>query len=77
MQLVHRTGLSGTDRFIGVVFGVLRGTLIIAVLVMLAGLSSMPKEVWWKESLLLSQFQGIALWLGQFLPANICSSFKY
>ena len=77
VQLVHRTGLSGTDRFIGVVFGVLRGTLIIAVLVMLAGLSSMPKEPWWKESLLLSQFEGIALWLGQFLPTNIGSSFKY
>lgn len=77
VQLVHRTGLSGTDRFIGVVFGILRGTLIIAVLVMLAGLSSMPKETWWKESLLLSQFQGIALWLGQFLPTNIGSSFKY
>lgn len=77
VQLVHRTGLSGTDRFIGVVFGVLRGTLIIAVLVMLAGLSSMPKEVWWKESMLLSQFEGIAVWLSQFLPTNIASSFKY
>lgn len=77
VQLVHRTGLSGTDRFIGVVFGLLRGTLIVAVLVMLAGLSSMPKESWWQNSLLLSQFEGIALWLGQFLPANIASSFRF
>jgi len=77
VQLVHRTGLSGTDRFIGVVFGLLRGILIIAVLVMLAGLSSMPKESWWKESLLLTQFEGIALWMGEFLPSNIGSSFKY
>jgi len=37
----------------------------------------MPKESWWQESVLLPRFEGIALWLGQFLPTNIGSSFKF
>lgn len=76
VQLVHRTGLSGTDRFIGVIFGVLRGILIVTVLVLLASLSDMPKESWWQDSILLTRFEAIALWLRDFLPPGIAGNFK-
>ncbi|MDX1824811.1 MAG: CvpA family protein, partial [Thiohalomonadales bacterium] len=52
-RLVQRTGLTGTDRFLGVIFGFLRGALLVSVLVLLAGLTSLPKESWWDDSFLL------------------------
>lgn len=76
-RLVQRTGLSGTDRFLGVIFGFLRGALLVSVLVLLAGLTTLPKEPWWNDSLLLFRFQAIAMWMRDFLPANVAASFHF
>ncbi|KAB7627964.1 CvpA family protein [Alkalilimnicola sp. S0819] len=56
-QLVSKTGLSGTDRMLGVVFGVLRGVLVVGVLVLLAGLTALPQEGWWRDSRLIGHLQ--------------------
>lgn len=53
VDLVDRAGLSGTDRAIGVFFGTARGYVISVILVILMGLTPMPKDDWWKESYLL------------------------
>jgi len=41
-QLVDKTGLTGTDRILGLAFGFARGTLLITVLLMLARLTPLP-----------------------------------
>lgn len=69
-QLVKRSGLSGTDRFLGVLFGLARGGLLVAILVLLAGLTEVPKDAWWKESVFIVHFQEAALWIEQFLPPS-------
>ncbi|HHO69190.1 MAG TPA: CvpA family protein [Gammaproteobacteria bacterium] len=76
-QLIDKTGLTGTDRALGIVFGVARGIVIVAILVLLAGLTPLPQESWWHESLLLVQFQDMALWLRSFLPADIADNIRY
>ena len=70
-RLVQRTGLTGTDRFLGVLFGFLRGALLVSVLVLLAGLTTLPKEAWWDDSFLLFRFQAIAMWIRELLPADV------
>lgn len=77
VKLVQRTGLTGTDRFLGVVFGFLRGALLVIVLVLLAGLTPMPKESWWDDSFLLFRFEAIAVWLSDFLPSSIAGKLSY
>lgn len=69
--LVKKTGLSGTDRILGVVFGLTRGVLVIAVIVMAANLTHLPQQPAWQTSLLLPQFQMMAQWLNQFLPSGL------
>ncbi len=70
-QLVDSTGLSGTDRMLGVIFGFARGVLVVSLLLMLASLTPMQQEMWWKASLLIPQFQPIQLWLHGFLPKAV------
>ncbi len=74
--LVNKTGLSGTDRSVGMVFGLARGVFIIAILILLAQLTAMPKESWWQSSILLPQFQIVADWIRALLPADIAQHFQ-
>ncbi|OOZ36611.1 CvpA family protein [Solemya velesiana gill symbiont] len=76
-QLVEKTGLSGTDRLIGIFFGAARGAVLIAILVLLAGLTPFPNDPWWKESHLIVYFQELAIWLKELLPADIGEKFNF
>ncbi len=76
-KLVERTGLSGADRVIGVIFGALRGLLIVTALVALAGYTQLPKSDVWSDSLFISFFQPIAVWLIDLLPSDYTKNFKF
>ena len=76
-QLVERTGLTGTDRLLGMFFGVARGVLLVAILVLLAGLTPVPNDPWWQESRLIPYFQELAVWLRGFLPDDVAEMFNY
>jgi membrane protein required for colicin V production len=59
-QLVQKTGLSGTDRVLGVVFGALRGVLIVSVALLLMDTFTLSASSdWWKGSVLVPQFKFI------------------
>jgi len=75
--LVESTGLTGTDRLIGLFFGVARGALVVAILVLLAGLTPFPQDSWWTDSRLIPYFQEMAVWLKGYLPPDIAANFSY
>ncbi len=75
-QLVDYTGLTGTDRVLGMAFGLGRGAVVIAILVLAAGLTPLPKDPWWQQSQLLPYFQNIALQLRGFLPRELTQYFR-
>jgi membrane protein required for colicin V production len=60
-----------------VVFGMARGAVIVAILVLLAGLTPMPHDPWWHESHLLKYFQDFALWMRNYLPKEIADNISY
>lgn len=70
-RLVAGTGLSGTDRLLGMVFGLARGALIVTLVVLLAGFTPLPRDAWWQQSRLLPVFDGGAAWLATNLPADM------
>lgn len=61
-QLVRATGLSGTDRFLGMFFGAARGVLLVVVAVGLLSLSPVVQDPWWRESVLVPHFLLVADW---------------
>ncbi|MEJ2592549.1 MAG: CvpA family protein [Candidatus Thiodiazotropha sp.] len=75
--LVETTGLSGTDRLIGIFFGVARGVVVVSILVLLAGLTPFPQDSWWNDSQLLPYFEQIAIWMKNYLPDDIAANFSY
>jgi uncharacterized membrane protein required for colicin V production len=68
--LVDYTGLTGTDRVLGMAFGLARGAAVITLLVLAAGLTPLPRDPWWQQALLLHHFQEGAVWLQSLLPAG-------
>ena len=70
-RILWRTGLSGMDRMLGMVFGFARGALIVAFMVFLFSLTALVHESWWRQSNLVPQFQGLAGWLGARVPTNV------
>ncbi len=75
--IVDKTEITGTDRALGIVFGIARGIVIVAILVLLAGLTALPKDAWWKESVFLPHFQALAVEIRSLLPPDVANLFKY
>jgi membrane protein required for colicin V production len=61
-ELIRVTGLSGTDRFLGMAFGAARGALLITVAVGLLSLGPVQQDGWWQQSVLVPHFLLVADW---------------
>lgn len=61
-ELIRVTGLSGTDRFLGMVFGAARGGLLVVLLVGLVSLAPVQEDTWWQQSTLVPHFLLVADW---------------
>ena len=72
-KLVEKTGLSGTDRLLGGIFGAMRGLILIVALILVAGLTPIPRDPWWGESRSIESLMPLADWAATFLPETILS----
>ena len=70
-QLVQKTGLSGTDRVLGICFGVLRGILVVAlVLFFIDTFTPLSQSQEWKQSQLIPHFHFIIRWFFDFIQQS-------
>ncbi len=61
-QLTHTVGLGSLDRSFGILFGFARGVLLVLVLVMVAKLTDLPRQAFWRKALLLPYVeQGLSI----------------
>lgn len=62
-ELVRMTGLSGTDRLFGMIFGLARGLVVVmAMLILLPSLVPLDQDSWWHESVLIPHFLSFEHW---------------
>ncbi len=62
-KLVEATGLSGTDRLLGLLFGVIRGLIILmVVLIVLPKILPVTEDQWWIDSTLIPYFMQYEDW---------------
>ena len=76
-QLVSGTGLAGTDRVLGIAFGVARGVAVLVLLVMLAGVTSVPRDAWWQNSIFIAKLEHGAIWARGYLPPNVAGAITF
>lgn len=58
-RLVRSTGLSGTDRFLGALFGVARGfVVVLALLILVPRFVPVQQDPWWRQSTLIPVLLG-------------------
>lgn len=69
--ILRRSGLSGTDRLLGMGFGFIRGIFIVALLMLVVKMTSIPYQQYSAQSKLYAQFDPLVSWLSTFMPQFI------
>jgi len=76
-KAIRVAGLGFVDRFLGGAFGLARGVLLVLALVLVAGLTSLPRTDWWHNSALAPALAAGALSLKRWLPAAWAEQLDY
>jgi len=76
-RVINVTGFGITDRIIGVLFGLARGAVAVALLVMVIEPSSFSKDQLWQESKLIPRFQPVSYWMKERLPEDLLKRFEF
>ena len=66
--LIRALGLGFIDRLLGLIFGVARGLVVIVVFALIAGVTALPRQNWWQNSVLGAPLAQAALALRPYLP---------
>lgn len=69
--ILKKSGLSGTDRTLGMGFGFVRGVFIVALLIVAVRMTSLPYEQYAKESKLCARFDPVVALIDAHLPEFI------
>jgi membrane protein required for colicin V production len=76
-ELVKKLGLSIMDRGLGAIFGIARGVLIVGILVMLGGLTSLPQRAEWRDAMLSAPLEAMVLKASPWLPLEFSKHLKF
>ena len=76
-ELVKKMGLSVMDRGLGAIFGMTRGVLIVGVLVMLGGLTSLPQREEWRDAMLSAPLEDMVIKASSWLPQDFTKHLKF
>lgn len=76
-ELFKQVGLGWLDRGLGALFGLARGLLILGVLVLLGGMTSMPQDPRWRNAMFSSPLEAMVVAVKPWLPQEMTKYVKY
>lgn len=76
-HVFKKMDLGWLDRCLGGAFGLVRGVIIVTILVFLAGLTTVPKDVRWRNAMFSAPFEAIVISLLPWIPQGIAKHVKY
>ena len=75
--MLRAVGLGPLDRVLGAVFGVARGILVVWALVLLAGLTALPQQKWWRQAMFSPPLETAVLAAKPWLPPDLAKRLRY
>ncbi|MBB5189981.1 membrane protein required for colicin V production [Silvimonas terrae] len=76
-QFLKVTGLRPLDRLLGAVFGVARGFLFTLMIVLIAGLTDVPRSPLWRNAMFSPLFEQAAVMALPWLPQDLARHIHY
>jgi membrane protein required for colicin V production len=76
-ESVKKTGLTFLDHFGGLILGFGHGLVVVFVMVIVAGVTPLPKDRWWHESKFIPPFQSLASLVKSSGSSAVASSINY
>lgn len=76
-ELVKKAGLSAMDRGLGAVFGLARGGIVVIVLVLLAGLTGLPRQSFWRDAMFSAPLEAVTTKVTAWLPDGLARRISY
>lgn len=76
-ELFKQVGLGWLDRGLGGLFGFARGLLIVGVLVLLGGMTSLPQDVRWRNAMFSAPLEAMVMSIKPWLPQEMTKHLKY
>lgn len=75
--LIKTVGLGFIDRMLGSVFGLVRGLLIVLMVVLLAGMTTLPQEPLWQKALLSKTLEKAVVLTLPWIPQELSKRINY
>lgn len=76
-KAVRAAGLGFVDRFLGSIFGLVRGIALMLAFVFVAGLTPIPRAVWWQSAALVPPLVAGVYVLRPHLPTELAGRLDY
>jgi len=70
-KLIRLSVLSGMDRFLGSLFGAVRGVLLVSLCVLGGQFAGFTNDSWWLESRAIPHLNVIAQWVAEMAPQGL------
>lgn len=76
-EVIKSLGLKLADRALGGLFGLLRGALVVMVIVLVAGLTSLPHQPFWRNAMFSAPLEAVAQMIKPWLPEDLAKRINY